>query len=172
MQVFVLDSKQETLKDFNDRIADFFEGHPCASITSEVVGGLLLITALGVDDIPLPQGQIPVVTATVRPLTTEALEQRTNALIEQVQQAVEDPDDAPPIPIDLQIRQRQDKPGSGWIVLVACLGVDVGEDSELAETCPHCGRSLIPEDAEGAEGAEDVGENLPEEDASQKDDQE
>jgi hypothetical protein len=172
MRVFVFDAKsKEQLRDFNDRIGDFCEQCPCVAVTSKLVSGLLVLTLLEAEDIPTAQGNLPVVIPTVRPLNIEALEDRANLLIEHVSKPDKDPEDAP-IPMDFQMLEREDKPGTGWLVLVACVGITdaddggAGDEDEEPFVCPHCGKTIEPEgedtlpEVEGL-GDEQQGEEAP-----------
>lgn len=166
MRVFVFDAKKEQLRAFNDRIGDFCEQCPCVAVTSKLVCGLPTLVLLEAEDIPIVQGNLPVVVPTVRPLDTEALEERANLLIEHVSAAgTSDPDDAP-IPMDFQVLERADKPGTGWVVLVACVGITDadaedggagGEDDEPF-VCPHCGKTIEPDGEDNLSEVEGLGD--------------
>jgi hypothetical protein len=156
MRAFVFDPKEEQIKEFNDRIGAFCEEVPCVAVTSKIVNNLLVLVLLGAEDMPMPQA-FPVVVPTVRSLSAylEDLEGKLNGLIAQVAGASSDPDVDAPLPLDLQLVERADKPGHGWVVLVSCMGITESDEEGPADegpfTCPHCGKDIEEEEDEEQE---------------------
>jgi hypothetical protein len=169
MQVFVFNprSKEEQLQAFNERVGDFCEETPCVAVTSQVVGDQLLLTLLEVDDLPIASGPLPVVVPTIRTLSTEALEDRANMMVSQLIGKDDNPD--APIPMDFQVRERPDKPGTGWVVLVACMGItDADDDAGNVDeplVCPHCGKTIEEENDDNPGDVQGLGDEQPGEDA-------